>query len=483
MRRSSRVAAIAFAAILPTISARAEGPDGAPLNVLLIVSDDLNCDLGCYGDDLVRSPNIDRLAARGLRFDRAYCQYPLCNPSRASFLTGRRPLTTGVLENATHFREVIPDVETLPQHFRKAGYHVARVGKLYHYGVPKQIGTDGLDDPSSWDEVVNPIGRDVADEPEIFSLKPGNFGGTLSWLAAEGEDSEQTDAIGAEAAIDLMESFGDEPFFLGVGFYRPHTPYVAPKSYFEFYPREQMPIFPLDEVLDDRRDVPAAAITVRPPHYGIDADLQRQARQAYHAATTFMDAQVGRLLDALDRLELTDRTVVVFTSDHGYALGRLGQWQKMTLFEEVARVPLIIAAPGMAAAGRSTEGLAELVDLNPTLTELCELADPEGAEGVSLAPLLNDPEAPTKATAFTIVRRGNAANGFLGVSMRTERYRYTLWDGGAKGRELYDHRDDPHESHNLAEDPAYADVIRDLGPLMDTGREMMEARPGSAGGR
>ena len=483
MRRSHRVAAIAFAAILPTFPARAEGRDEAPLNVLLIVSDDLNCDLGCYGDDLVRSPNIDRLAARGLRFDRAYCQYPLCNPSRASFLTGRRPMTTGVLENATHFRDVIPDVETLPQHFREAGYHVARVGKLYHYGVPSQIGTNGLDDQASWDEVVNPIGRDVADEPEIFSLKPGNFGGTLSWLAADGEDIEQTDAIGAEAAIDLMESFGDEPFFLGVGFYRPHTPYVAPKSYFEFYPPERMPIFPLDEVRDDRRDVPPAAITVNPPHYGIDVDLQRQARQAYHAATTFMDAQVGRLLDALDRLELTDRTVVVFTSDHGYALGRLGQWQKMTLFEEVARVPLIIAAPGMTAAGESTERLAELIDLYPTLAELCGLPDPEGAEGVSLAPLLDDLEAPTKAAAFTIVRRGGDANGFLGVSMRTERYRYTVWDGGDKGRELYDQRDDPHDARNLADDPEYADVIRDLEPLMDAGRQTLEKRSTPAGGR
>jgi uncharacterized sulfatase len=452
-------------------------------NVVMILSDDLNTALGCYGHPMVRSPNIDRLARRGVRFERAYCQFPLCNPSRASFMTGLRPDSTGVLENTTNFRRNRPDVVTLPQLFRKHGYVAARVGKIYHYGVPNQIGTSGLDDAASWDEVVNPRGRDKDDEPQIFSIKPGSgFGATLSWLAAEGSDAEQTDGRGAEAAVGLLERFKAQgrPFFLAVGFYRPHTPYVAPKKYFELYPTETIPL-----VTDPGRDhVPAAALTVNPPDYGISDDLKRQAIQAYHASTTFMDAQVGVVLDALDRLKLADDTVVVFFSDHGYHLGEHGLWQKMTLFDEAAHVPLIVAAPGAKANGRSSPRLAELVDVYPTLADLCGLPSPEHLEGRSLKPLLDDPSREWKRAAVTQVRRnpgggGNAgaakarpaqqrdrAEGFNGYSVRTERYRYTEWDGGRRGRQLYDHQSDPHELHNLADDPAQADTVSELRRLL-----------------
>src|SRR5262245_14022949 len=451
------------------------------LNVLYICSDDLNNSLSCYGHATVKSPRIDELASRGTRFDRAYCQYPLCNPSRSSFLTGLRPDQTKVQENSTQFREVIPDVVTLPQLFQKAGYFVARVGKLYHYGVPNQIGTDGLDDPPSWMKVVNPRGRDKDDEPKIFSLTPGNFGGTPSWLAADGEDREQTDAIGAERTIELLEANKDKPFFIACGFYRPHTPYVAPKKYFAMYPQDKMPVAHTPS--GDLDDIPTPALTSR--RTDMDEKIQREALQAYFASITFMDQQVGKLLDALNRLNLRDKTIVVFHSDHGYHLGEHGcLWQKQSVFEESARVPLIISAPGQRAGGKGTTALAELIDVYPTLAELCGLIAPANLPGKSLVPHLNDSANPGKGYALTQVRRGGGAGAkakakaadpsatakqkakagpaFIGYSLRTDRYRYTEWDGGKQGLELYDHQADPHEYTNLAKDPKLADTVKQL---------------------
>src|SRR5438309_3138398 len=300
----SRILSLAALALLAAPSFAAE-----KMNVLFIVSDDLtNNTLGCYGSTVSKSPNIDKLAAKGVRFDRAYCQYPLCNPSRASFLTGLRPDHTGVQENMTYFRKVIPDAVTLPQTFKKAGYFVARVGKLYHYGVPTQIGTSGLDDPPSWDHFVNPKGRDKAEEKQIFSLIPGQFGGVLSWMAQDGADEEQTDGIGATEAIKLLEQHKDRSFFLAVGFYRPHTPYVAPKKYFAMYPTEQVPVEKVPA--GHKQNVPAPAFGSAKKEQDAMTDQQRrEARQAYHGATTFMDAQVGRVVEALERLGLAKNTI------------------------------------------------------------------------------------------------------------------------------------------------------------------------------
>ncbi|HLQ45585.1 MAG TPA: sulfatase-like hydrolase/transferase, partial [Planctomycetaceae bacterium] len=285
-------------------------PAAEKLNVLFVVSDDLCARLGCFGDSVVKSPNIDRLAARAVRFERAYCQFPLCNPSRTSFLTGLRPDTTGVYDNSLQFRQSVPNHVTLPQTFQKAGYFVARVGKLFHYGVPAQIGTDGLDDSPSWQQVINPRGRDKDDEEQIFTLNPNapgpaRFGGTLSWLAADGEDAEQTDGLGAAAAIKLLEQHKDQPFFLACGFFRPHTPYVSPKKWFAKYPLEKITLPVLAANYRDGAPV-AAFLSSKPEQENISDDLRRQAIQAYHAATSFMDAQVGLLLDALDRLKLAD---------------------------------------------------------------------------------------------------------------------------------------------------------------------------------
>lgn len=441
------------------------------LNVLFVVSDDLCPRLGCYGDPLVKSPNIDRLAARGVRFERAYCQFPLCNPSRASFLTGLRPDSTGVYENSTQFRKNVPDHVTLPQTFQKAGYFVARVGKLYHYGVPAQIGTDGLDDPPSWQERINPRGRDKDDEEKIFTLNPkaegsARFGGTLSWLAADGEDAEQTDGLSATAAIKLMEQHRAKPFFIACGFYRPHTPYVAPKKWFDLYPLEKIKLPML--AANYKEGVPEPAfLSSKKEQENISDDLRKQAIQAYHASTSFMDAQVGQLLDGLDRLKLADKTIVVFFSDHGYHLYEHGLWQKMSLFENSARVPLLISVPGSQHAGQVCRRTIELIDLHPTLAELCGLTLPSNLDGKSLKPLLDNPQATWDKPALTQVTRGtptmtNAPTtkpSIVGRSIRTERFRFTEWNNGDKGTELYDHDSDPGELKNLASDAAHAATV------------------------
>jgi arylsulfatase A-like enzyme len=438
-------------------------------NVLLLVADDLNCDLHCYGHSRVQSPHIDRLAQRGVRFEQAYCQFPLCSPSRTSFLTGRRPDNTKIWTNPTagrfstdykptpHFRENIPDTVTLPQLFKDNGYQAARIGKLYHYGVPGQIGTSGLDDLASWNFFVNPAGRDKAEENKIFTLTPGSYGGTLSWLAAEGTDLEQTDGLAATSAISLLEQYKDRPFFLAVGFYRPHTPYVAPKKYFDLYPADSIELPELSA--DDKSRKPAAAYQSAKAEQESMTDAQRrQAIQAYYASISFMDAQVGRVIEALERLGLADTTDIVFTSDHGYHMYEHGLWQKMSLFENSARVPLVVVARGAKGNGKATKSLAELVDLYPTLADLAGLTAPAYLDGKSQRAVLIDPAQSVKDAAFTQLRRGN----FPGYSIRTSRWRYTLWDDGKQGEQLYDMQTDPEETTNLAADPRHAATVAQL---------------------
>jgi iduronate 2-sulfatase len=437
-------------------------------NVLFIVADDMNNALGCYGHPLVKSPNIDRLAARGVRFDRAYCQFPLCNPSRASFLTGRRPDTTKVYDNSTRFRQALGEVVTLPQLFQQHGYFVARVGKLYHYGVPGQIGTSGLDDEASWQQVVNPRGRDK--EAGVINLTPNisNIGGALTLMVAQGTDAEQTDGKLADEVIRLLEQKKDDPFFIAAGFYRPHVPCVAPQNYFDLYPLDRIRL-PADYATLSQ-DLPPIAFAVKPASYGLEEAKLRQMIQAYYASVTFMDAQVGRVLDALERLKLAENTIIVFFGDHGWLLGEHGQWQKMSLFEESARVPLIIAAPGAKAKGKASGRTAELVDLYPTLTDLCGLPMPTGLEGRSLRPLLNNPRGSWEKAAFTQVTRGGQQKRVMGRSVRTERWRYSEWDEGRQGAELYDHDRDPRETRNLVKDPQYARTVAEMRQLLRAGQ-------------
>jgi uncharacterized sulfatase len=444
--------------------APATGAATDKLNVLFIAVDDMNNDLGCYGHPQVRSPNIDRLAARGTRFEKAYCQFPLCSPSRVSIMTGLRPDTTRIFDLSTDFRKTsLPDVVTLPQAFMQAGYFAARVGKIYHYGNPGQIGTSGLDDPASWNKAINPSGRDKREESQIINHTPGRgLGSSLSLLAADGTDEEQTDGLVATEAIRLMEEHQDRPFFIAAGFYRPHCPYVAPKKYFDLYPLENVRLPAVSR--EELKLAPEAAFSsTRPwPWFGVKEQQAREALQAYHATISFVDTQVGRLLDALDRLKLTERTIVVFWSDHGYHVGEHGLWMKQSLFENSARVPLIISTPNQKARGQASPRTVELVDVYPTLADLAGLKPPANLHGESLRPLLDDPQQAWKNPAFTQVWRGS----FPGHSVRTDRWRYTEWAGGNQGRQLYDYQTDHQESKNLADDPQHAETVAQLQSLV-----------------
>ncbi len=461
MSKSFRMGMFLFVGLLllPKASAFADTKP-RKLNVLFIAVDDMNNDLGCYGHPQVKSPNLDRLAKKGVRFDRAYCQFPLCSPSRVSLLTGLRPDATKIFDLQTDFRkQTLPNVITLPQLFMRAGYFVARIGKIFHYGNPGQIGTNGLDDAESWQVRINPKGRDKDEEDRIVNYTPKRgLGSALGILAADGTDEEQTDGKVANEAIKLLEQNKDRPFFLAVGFYKPHCPYIAPKKYFEQYPLSSIKL--PTEPLDHRLKIPKAALasTMPYPFFGVPDDKAIESKRAYYATISFVDAQIGKVLDALERLGLAENTVVVFWSDHGYLLGEHGLWMKQSLFEESARVPLIISAPGQKSKGTGSPRTVELIDLYPTLADLAGLEAPKTLHGASLKALLDDPKSTRNRPAFTQVWRGN----FPGHSVRTERWRYTEWANGKQGTELYDHENDPKEFVNLAEEKRYADVVREM---------------------
>ena len=439
-----------------------------PLNVLFVASDDLTSTLGCYGHPVVKSPNIDRLAARGVRFDNAYCQFPFCGPSRASLMTGMRPDTSGVVTNSmVNFREEHPDAVTLPQLFKNGGWRSMRVGKMFHMGVPGGVGTMRHQDPPSWDVSISPPG----DEDESVGLggdpNPDLRNGLkMQWIQTA-DASGQADAAAADTAIDLLESTADQPFFLGLGFVRPHVPFVAPTEFFDMYPLEEIEL--VSNPPDDLDDIPAPAKNLRPflwNQMGMSEENQRISLRGYYASVSFMDYQLGRVLDAVERLGQADRTIVLFFGDHGWHLGEHTHWQKMSLMEESVKAPLIISAPGMRGNGRASKALVEFVDFYPTLAELCGLAAPAELEGVSLAPVLDDPSASVKDAAFSQVQWEDR---IFGRTLRTDRYRYIRWEGDGGGEELYDHDRDPREFENLVSSPDHTEVLERMRARLTSG--------------
>ncbi len=434
------------------------------LNVLFLIADDLNCDLGSYGHSQVISPNIDKLAKNGTLFANAHNQYPLCGPSRASFMTGMYADQTKMTNNNVLLRTTVPDVITMGQRFRQQGYRSVRIGKIYHYDNPSSIGTSSADDIYTWDQTINPYGRDKIEEYKINTLVPRQYGGTLSWLAADGKDEEQTDGIGATEAIEQLESFSKtgQNFFLAVGMYRPHTPFVAPKKYFDMYDRESIEIpygGSSDEYLKTIPKTASSSIRWKKDQITLNLKsnkkLAQEIKEAYFATTTFVDAQIGRILKKLKQTGLDKNTIVVFISDHGYHLGEHGHWQKQTLFDNSTRVPMIFSGPGIESNVRIENSPVELIDIYPTLMDLTGIETPDHVVGKSLKPIFKNNNIKIRNSALTKWRNG--------YSIKTENFRLTKWgNNGELGYELYNHNKDKEELKNLVNDPDYSLLLDSL---------------------
>ncbi|REK06003.1 MAG: DUF4976 domain-containing protein [Planctomycetota bacterium] len=442
-------------------------------NVLFIAVDDLRVELGCYGNTLAKSPNIDRLAHRGTLFERAYCQQAVCNPSRASLLTGLRPDTIGVWDLPTHFRENRPDVVTLPQLFKNNGYHAQCIGKVFHNW--RQDHYRG--DPASWSvPSVMHYNNHGSDTAQVEGTVPPDTSDVPKTEIRDVPDEAYFDGRIANLAVEALNELKDQTFFLAVGFWKPHSPFNAPKRYWDMYDRSDVrppehPEPPADVppiAMHDSREM-LRAFSKRPDGRPTPAETLA-LRHGYYAATSYADAQIGKVLNELDRLGLRDKTIVVFWSDHGYHLGEHSLWAKTSNFELDARVPLIIATPGQTEAQR-TDAIVELLDLYPTLADLCGLDAPKELAGESLRRVLRDPTATVKSAAITQHTRPaypskNDPLVAVGYSYRTDDYRYTEWrsvdDGHVMARELYDHRHDPAETANVAGRAEHAETIKDL---------------------
>ncbi|MFK5924970.1 MAG: sulfatase [Verrucomicrobiota bacterium] len=468
------------------------------LNVLFIAVDDLRPNIACYGETDLKTPNMDKLATRGMLFRRAYCQIASCGPSRASLLTGRRPDTTTVFDNRKRFRDVLPDVVTLPQHFKNNGYHTRSLGKVFH-GI---FSTEVNEDPVSWSEPAwRPEGVQYRTEEGLKVLRqryPKQFGDPsqsqqelqsqrrFKGLAVESPDVNDNDLIDgrtADEAIKVMRQIKDKPFFLAVGFVKPHAPYVAPKKYFDLYKDDfaaplvdELPQWAPTLSSNDSKELRGYSGIVKSG--AIPLNQAQWVRHGYNACVSYVDAQIGRVVNELDQLGLGDKTVIVLWSDHGYHLGHNGLWCKNTNFEAATRVPLIVAAPNSEAKGQSTDALVELVDLYPTLADLCSLPINKDLHGKSFAPLLDQPELRWKKAVFSQTPRPyTKPKEAMGRSMRTDRYRLVEWTGTKLSEplyELYDYDSDAAEKVNLAEQPGQQGLVKELTELLHAAWENVD---------
>lgn len=434
-------------------------------NVLFLIADDLTAKaLSCYGNPQCQTPAIDQLAREGVRFTHAYCQYPVCGPSRAALMSGMYPESIGVMGNggASNYTKNLGERPSMSQHFQNQGYYAARVSKIYHMRVPGDItaGVDGPDHLASWTERFNchaPEWMSKGEHEHLTNEKlkfdpEGHynlgFGGAFYVVRGSTDGSEQADTLAADRAISLLRQHREEPFFLAVGFVRPHVPLVAPEKYFEPYPSAEMQL--TESIPNDLDDIPPAGRTHTSRGCGLNTEeKQQKVLSAYYAAVSFMDAQVGRVLNELKALGLSEKTIVVFTSDHGYHLGEHTLWQKMSLHEESARIPLIIRTPDQLQAGTTRDALAEQIDIYPTLSELCTFEIPAHVQGKSLAGVIRGEQAGVRRMAYSVVSKGSL--------LRTRNQAYLQYRDGTEA--LYDMQQDPLQFHNLAADPAQAKTL------------------------
>ena len=483
--RRSLLSAIAGAAAMPFISPAlvlaGQKTRSRKMSVLFIAVDDLRPQLGCYGHKQIISPNIDRLAAEGMLFERTYCQQAVCAPSRASLLTGTRPDTTKIYDLNTPVRKAMPNVLTLPEHFKNNGYETISIGKIYHHaqddlqGWTAQPYRADSSPQGAWKGRGYLTEEAVAQMEQYNKARPNMQGQGPAFEAADVSDEAYPDGANTVYAVEQLNRLKDKPFFLAMGLYKPHLPFNAPKKYWDMYDHAKIkladnPFIP--------RNAPAYATTnwdelrnyAGIPQKGpCPDDLARQLIQGYYACVTYIDAQIGLLLNELDRLNIRKNTVVILWGDHGWKLGEHAGWCKHTNFELDTHVPMILSVPGMKNAGKRTGALTEYVDIYPTLCEVCDLPVPAHIEGLSTVPLLKDPARPWKKAAFSQYPRGNV----MGYTMRTERLRYTEWQDRKTGeilaRELYDHQSDPDENVNAADEPQYEKDVARLSQMLKAG--------------
>ena len=453
-------------------------------NVLFIICDDLNTHVTPSGYEPIKTPALDKLASEGMNFGRAYCQYPVCGPSRASLLSGLYPQSTGVLSNTADIRQTRPGTSSLPQQFKEAGYWTAAVGKVFH-NVKYDHGQ------TAWNQMLRFKNDElpmITKARKDFEAEHGSIEGKnrklwkehLTKLGTQTRnqtppgygpsgltDAQHKDGKNTEQIISWLkdEAYGDKPFFMMCGIQKPHVPFLAPDKYFEMYPKAGLRYTP--DPADHWDQIPNIAMVKRYENFGFELgvendDLRREYMQAYHACITFIDTQIGRILDAVKAAGHWDDTIIVLTSDHGYHLGEHFLWGKVTLFEVCDRVPLLIRVPGMTKAGSSSNGFVELIDLYPTLTDLCNIENPDYLQGRSLVPMLKDAATPGKDTAYTVVMRGE----HVGKAIRTGPWRYAKWPGG---EELYNLEEDPREQKNLAHSPdsEHASILQKMRAHLD----------------
>ena len=473
------------AALIPALPMAAQGgqssanPDAGKMNILFIASDDMRTELGVYGSSMVKTPNLDKLASQGVRFERAYCQYPLSGPSRASLLTGRRPTTSGLYGNREWYGASFPEWVSLPKLFRQQGYVTLRSGKIFH---------GGIDDTEAWTEggekrlhenPINTAPPSYVSEEEynshvrsITTQDIERASHSDRWEAVEDEErNSKGDTRTADRAIEYLRRSKEsgEPFFIACGFSKPHSPLIAPKQFFDLYNVDDIELppdfasipmvphgFPQGSIRRNNADLFINRVA--------SPEEAREMKLAYLACVSYVDWNVGRVIDELDRLGLRENTIIVFWADHGYQLGEKGKWSKAgSLWEQGTRVPFIIHDPRAEGNGRSSKRTVELLDIYPTLVDLCGLPEQEGLDGASLAPLLANPDKEWNRPAYTIWNERN--KGITGVVVRTEQWRYAEFFGPGAGAFLTDPVNDPHELKNLVKDPKYKDVVDEISKL------------------